>query len=44
MLYIFIQGYRMITGQLRESMMGMAANMAKAAFIRRWYLQPRACA
>lgn len=32
-LYILIQGYRVMTGQLRESMMGLVANMAKAAFI-----------
>lgn len=32
-LYIFVQGYRVVTGQLRESMMGLVANMAKAAFI-----------
>ena len=32
-IWILIQGYKVITGQLRESMMGMVANMAKAAFI-----------
>ena len=32
-LYIFFQGYRVVTGQLRESMMGLVSNMAKAAFI-----------
>lgn len=32
-LWIFFQGYKVITGQMRESLMGLVANMAKAAFI-----------
>lgn len=32
-LWVFIQGYKVVTGQLRESMMGMMANMAKTVFI-----------
>lgn len=32
-LYVLIQGYRVLTGQMRESLMGVVANMAKAAFI-----------
>ena len=32
-IYILIQGYRVITGQMRESLMGLVANMAKATFI-----------
>ena len=31
--YILIQGYRVLTGQMRESLMGLVANMAKATFI-----------
>lgn len=32
-IYILIQGYRVITGQMRDSLIGLVANMAKAAFI-----------
>lgn len=32
-LWVLIQGYKVVTGQLRESMMGMMANMAKTVFI-----------
>lgn len=32
-IWVFIQGYRVVTGQMRESLMGLVANMTKAAFI-----------